>query len=177
MGLTVLVFRHAIAADRTEFMKRGKRDADRPLTTEGVTKMRRNAQGVRKLVPNLPLVLCSPWLRATQTALLIQEAYPKAAVEVTESLVPSRSSSDLLRVISKFKQKKVVAIVGHEPFLSRFILEAISGPNHAFAKTSERRIKIRKGSLCILEFSGTIGLGKAKIQCLIPPQIIRRLRD
>jgi phosphohistidine phosphatase len=56
----LLVIRHGLAGDREEFAKTGRPDDERPLTPKGRRRMRRNARGLRTLVPGLDL-LATMW--------------------------------------------------------------------------------------------------------------------
>ena len=73
--MEVLVVRHALALDRDEASQQGLADRDRPLTTEGTTKMKRIARALASRVPEVSVLLTSPWRRAVETGDLLQKAY------------------------------------------------------------------------------------------------------
>ena len=62
---TIYIVRHAIAAERGE---KYPDDAKRPLTHDGIARMRQAVRGFSTLEPGIDLVLTSPYVRARQTA-------------------------------------------------------------------------------------------------------------
>src|SRR5262245_49797749 len=56
----LLVVRHAIAEDKDVFARTGRSDDLRPLTDDGRAKMRRAADGLRSVAPEVDLVATSP---------------------------------------------------------------------------------------------------------------------
>src|SRR6516162_3359703 len=62
--MQLVIIRHAIAEDPREFASTGRPDSQRPLTEEGVTKMKRGVKGLRELIPEINLIATSPYVRA-----------------------------------------------------------------------------------------------------------------
>jgi len=85
--MRLYIVRHAIAvAQGTPGFEADKR----PLTEEGIEKMRRAAKGLRKLAVHPHTILCSPLPRALQTAeILLEELGGQAVIKLTDALAPS----------------------------------------------------------------------------------------
>ncbi|MES2857246.1 MAG: phosphoglycerate mutase family protein, partial [Bdellovibrionota bacterium] len=71
--MKLLVVRHAIAMKREDF--KGKSDDSRPLTEAGISKMKRNAEGLASLVSAPALLVTSPLVRAVQTFDILRETW------------------------------------------------------------------------------------------------------
>ena len=150
----VLIVRHAIAMDRVEAAGMGVDDAERPLTKDGWRKMKDIAEGLRPWVPELHLVATSPWLRAVQTAQILAGAYD-AKLKETELLLPGQAHGELLAWIDRIPEKKLVAIIGHEPALSRWAGWALTGRDAAI-------FPFKKGGACLIEFADALAPGRVR---------------
>jgi phosphohistidine phosphatase len=111
----VYVVRHAIAEERDA--DRWPDDAGRPLTKDGEARFRDAARGLRTIVPSVDVVLSSPYVRAWRTAEILHEEAgwppPSRAVE----LEAWRAPKDAMPLV----QGESIALVGHEPMLSRVV--------------------------------------------------------
>jgi len=163
---SVLIIRHAIALDRAEAAAAGIDDAERPLTRDGWRKMKQVAEGLRPWVPALHLVATSPWLRAAQTAEILAGAYD-AKLKETALLLPDQDHGELLAWIDRISDKKQVAIIGHEPGLSRWAGWALTGDDAAV-------FPLKKGGACLLEFADALAPGQARLSWLMTPAQLRR---
>jgi len=177
--MKLLIVRHAIAEDREVYRQRadGSNDDFRPLTDEGVRKMRKNASGLRELVGRPRLLVSSPLTRAIQTAEILAEAWKGLHYEISEALRPEAKFEDLVRWLAENApagpdaRSTVVAVVGHEPHLSGLIHWLVSGTK----KSS--RIDLKKGGACLIEFDGKPGVGQGRMAWLLPPSVLRACRD
>ena len=71
--MDLYLVRHAIAEDRDH--ARWPDDADRPLSAKGIERFEREARGLATLVPDVDILLASPFSRAWHTAeILTKEA-------------------------------------------------------------------------------------------------------
>jgi len=124
----LLLVRHALAAERnpTEFPD----DALRPLVKKGKTTERRMARRLHKrgLIPTI--VLSSPWTRAWQTAgILARElGLPKSIRQSCSALAQPPRLDPLAEAIGDADgADAIVALVGHEPWLSELASLLLSG--------------------------------------------------
>ena len=172
--LRVLVVRHAIAQDPTEFASTGAADAERPLTNDGRKKMRQAARGLVALAPDVRLIATSPLVRAVETAEIVAKRYEKAGREPETvrltALAPGRPSNALLGWLAEQSREHVVTIVGHEPGLGQFVSWALTGLRDSF-------VEFKKGAACLLEFEDAVRPGRAKLLWALRPGQLRAVGD
>ena len=130
--MRLLVVRHAIAEDREAFARSHKDDADRPLTSEGRRKMERAALGLKVLVPELDVLAASPYKRAFDTAEIIAASYGGLTVERVPELAPGAGLDRVLGWLTARHTRGTVAVVGHEPDLSRLVCTLLAATNGPF---------------------------------------------
>jgi phosphohistidine phosphatase len=168
--MRLLVVRHAIAEDRETFARTNQDDSTRPLTSEGRRKMERAALGLKEVVPELDLLAASPYKRAYDTAEIVAQAYDGLAVERVAELAPGTSGDRLVAWLAGRHAHGTVAIVGHEPDLSRLVCTLLAGANRPF-------LELRKGAACLLEFAGPVAKAAATLDWFLGPKHLRRLAD
>lgn len=162
----ILIVRHAIAMDRVEAAEAGIDDAERALTKDGWRKMKEIAEGLHPWISGLDVIATSPWLRAVQTAEILAGAFD-AKLKETDLLLPGQDHGELLAWIDRIPDKKQVAIVGHEPGLSRWSGWAITGRDAAI-------FPLKKGGACMIEFDDALAPGQATLSWLMTPAQLRR---
>jgi phosphohistidine phosphatase len=122
----IYLLRHGIAEDS----RPGLADEDRALTKEGVARLEAAAGTWRRLVPPPELVICSPLLRARETAALFASAvgYENDS-RIDESLVPHAMPEQTLTVLEGelLCRTESVALVGHEPHLGYLLGALLTG--------------------------------------------------
>ena len=154
----IVLLRHGIAEDATP----DKKDEDRGLTAEGHARMKQVARGLESALPKAQAIYSSPLLRAVQTALWVSKAYrSRANVNTTESLSPGATSKQFLALIKSIKERRAV-IIGHEPVLTQGLA----------ALVGVEGLELKKG--------GCYGVrllpdGKAVLEWMLPPRILRKL--
>jgi phosphohistidine phosphatase len=164
--MQVFLVRHAIAHERNR--TRWPNDRLRPLTTAGIRKFRKAAYGISQCLPKRAALLTSPLVRARETAAILAEALGSSkAIECGElaSGEPVQACFDLLR-----KQKKdAVVLVGHEPNLSNFLAAAVCGAG------ARMKTEFKKGGAACIEFTARVEPGRATLDWIIPPRVLRSL--
>ena len=165
--MKVLVIRHAIAEDREVFAETGRDDAMRPLTAEGARKMRRAARGLRQIVPVIDELVASPLTRANETAEIVRREYEIDRVETADVLRPGTSLDEGVSWLAQ-RTGDVVAIVGHEPHLSRLTTYLISGVDRS-------GIQLKKGGASLISFEDTPARGAGCLNWSVPPGLLRDL--
>ena len=163
--MDLLVIRHAIAADPADFAD----DAERPLTAEGKKKMRQAAKGLRRSVPKIGLLATSPLVRAVETAAIVSAAYDGITATVAPVLAPGHSSAAIAQWLESCRKHDVVAMVGHEPGLSRLVSWFLSGTERSF-------VELKKGAACLLSFPGAIAAGSGVLVWALAPSQLRELK-
>jgi phosphohistidine phosphatase len=161
------IVRHARAghADSTVWPN----DADRPLTDDGIARFREAAEGLRRLVPSVDLVLSSSFVRAWQTAGLLHDVArwpePSSCVELEVGSTPAAAAAVLAE-----RAEGSVAVVGHEPHLSRLASLLCTAGEDGL------RLELKKGAVALLAFDGSVASGRATLRWTVPPKILSGLR-
>src|SRR5687767_13521847 len=107
--MDVIFFRHGIAVEQEEWEGA---DADRPLTKGGAESTKLAAQGLRVLKLRPDVLLCSPLVRAQQTAELVKDALDvKTKIEVIDELSPDARSEGLFTRFAHTPRDLVVLCV------------------------------------------------------------------
>jgi phosphohistidine phosphatase len=164
----VLVVRHAIAEDAAEYARSHPDDAGRPLTAEGKKKMKRVAEALRTLVPEIQLLATSPFTRAVQTAEILGAAYDGLDHVVVPVLAPAQSAADVTSWLAGERRHDTVAIVGHEPGLGRVASWLLARSERSF-------IEIKKGAALLLSFPDAVDAGAATLVWSLTPSQLRGL--
>lgn len=133
--------RHAIAAPRGDDWPD---DTKRPLTPEGMTRMRRAARGLAAFGVQIDVVLTSPLVRARQTADILAGAFaPPPSVVLVDALAPGGAIAGVLAEVLKHVRKGQTALVGHEPGIGELAAHLL-GMGHPleFKKGAVARIDV-----------------------------------
>jgi phosphohistidine phosphatase len=161
--MRLLIVRHAIAVPRGT---PGIADQKRPLTEEGEQKFREAARGIARLLDRPDALLTSPWLRAKQTAAILARAW--RGLEPTEAAAfAGRPFAEQAALLERYPRKAMVAIVGHEPYLSS-LLARLLGSRRA------ERLEMKKGGVALVEVPGALSEG-GSLLLFLPPRLLRRL--
>jgi phosphohistidine phosphatase len=165
--MRLYIVRHAIAAPHGA---PGIPDDERPLTEEGIKKMRQVAAGLRSLEYIPEHILSSPLPRAKQTAEILLEAFGKRiGLEILPALAPSGSRRELYQTLASFEKKhKSLMLVGHQPSLGEIAAEIVWGsPGHS--------LEIKKGGACAIELVSSGELPRGSLISLLTPSILRKI--
>jgi phosphohistidine phosphatase len=162
--MKVYLIRHATAEDPA-----GKEDAARRLIDRGREEARTAGRALRALGARVEVVFSSPLTRARETAeLLAAEFSPPAPVELRERLACG-ATPEAFREILAAAPGGVVAVVGHQPDLGRFVADLLSlGP--------EAHVPFRPSSVYALEFTPA-GSGAKLLWCRHPDELAAAARD
>ncbi|MBE7439658.1 MAG: phosphohistidine phosphatase SixA [Spirochaetales bacterium] len=155
--MELYLIRHGIAEDAAAF---AGPDLERPLTEEGISKAHRTFQGLRVLVGNLDRIISSAARRSRMTAEILAGYYGKEA-QTMAALNPGAEPLEYQRTLRNLHDS-AIAIVGHEPDLSRAIQSFTGG---------EIRIEIKKASVAMLEYDEK----RSVLTGLFPPRMLRQV--
>ena len=133
--------------------------------------MRKGAEAIARLVPDLALIATSPYVRALESAEILARACEKKPVvsELAE-LASGGSATGVVRFLLAQKAIPAIALVGHEPDLSSLVGLLLIGKERSF-------LEMRKGGACLLDFPGRLAPGGARLVWHLPPGTLRALRD
>lgn len=172
--MNVVLIRHGIAEAPDPKAPDGKADAIRSLTKDGKKKMRHAAHGLREIVRKFDMIAYSPLERAAQTADIIASVYADHGGEVSmvklPELSPGKKSALVLAWLQNQPPEATIALVGHEPNLSRAAAMFIAG-------RERRLLEMKKGAACVIEFPEDVAAGKGMLRTLLQPGVLRALRN
>jgi phosphohistidine phosphatase len=132
------------------------RDADRKLRSKGFNQADALAHYLKECEPTPALVIASPYIRAQQTAGPIWDALGQHA-QTDDRLGAHRSVADALDVLVDSVGDHGVAIVAHNPTMSRVIDLLIHGPSAPAVNL------LRTGELVALDIDPNDMLGSAQL--------------
>lgn len=167
--MRIILVRHGIAEERAESAVGGLADDERTLTEKGRSRMRRGAQGLLRMIPKIEIIATSPYRRAVQTAEIVHRLYAGAAVQTLPALAPGKGPKAVTDWLRGQDPLSTVALVGHEPDLSRLVAHLADGGSRAFTS-------LGKGGVCVLDTDGRPEPRGAVMQVLVPPDWLRKLR-
>ena len=136
--------RHGIAVEYRE----GKfnSDSERPLTKEGIVRMKESLHGMKRIGLSFDHVFSSPYVRAMQTAEIVAKSLSQKPPKATDALSPRGTFKDVIKLIQNFEGDAKVLFVGHQPCLGETISQFISGE-------PQSSVGLKKGALCLVETS------------------------
>jgi phosphohistidine phosphatase len=167
-AMQIVLVRHAIAEEREAWAETGASDEQRPLTPEGIKKMKKGAKGLMELVPQVAAIATSPLRRAWQTAEIIANHYHGRSADVLPALAPNGKREDVLAWINQFEGGTIV-LVGHEPDLGELA-------GWLIARRPEAGIRFKKGGAALLEFGVERDAGSATLNWLLTNGHLRAMR-
>jgi phosphohistidine phosphatase len=162
--LELYIIRHGIAAERGEEYPD---DSKRPLTSDGIARLRKEAKALDELGVAFDVILSSPLVRARQTADVFAETMKsKPAVSLTDALTPAGGPSAVMQELAKHMKKGSIALVGHEPNL---------GELAAFLIGAKTPLPFKKGAICRIDFAVFPPKGKGALLWFVTPRMLRKL--
>jgi phosphohistidine phosphatase len=165
--MELYLLRHAIAVEREGFSP--PRDRERPLTREGIRRMRRIAHGMAGLRISPDLILTSPFLRASQTAEIVAAELGCKVPEALPHLQPGGDLQDLIAVLrERIRTAPCILLVGHAPALGILASVLLTGDDRM-------QMTMKKGGLCKLRIDRPDRSPCATLHWLLTPRQLMRL--
>jgi len=159
----IVLLRHGIAEEPSA----EKKDEDRGLTAEGHARMKQVARGLEAALPKVQAIYSSPLLRAVQTSLWVSKAYrSRVNINTNDALAPAGTVKQFLALIKSIGERRAI-IVGHEPNLTAN-LRALCGIDES------ESVELKKGGCYGVRLTAD---GKAMLEWLLPPRILRKLGE
>jgi phosphohistidine phosphatase len=157
--------RHAIAEPRTEG---GQDDARRTLTQDGVKLFEAAARGLRTISLQVDGVLASPYARAWSTAEILHSETTWPEPESWRELEPRVEPAACLASLGR-RAEGSLALVGHQPQLSRLASLLVSGDADATA------LELKKGGVVCIRAADGLAPGGGVLRWSASPKMLRRL--
>jgi phosphohistidine phosphatase len=162
--LELYLVRHGVAAERgPEYPD----DSKRPLTSEGIARLRKQAKALDALGLELDQIIASPLVRTKQTAeVLAQGLTSKPPIVYSDSLAPAGTPASVFEELAKHMRKGRIALVGHEPNIGELAARLIG------ARTP---IEFKKGAICRIDFEVFPPKGRGQLRWFVTPKMLRKL--
>jgi phosphohistidine phosphatase len=164
--LEVYLVRHAVAGHADA--SRWPDDAERPLTARGFRDFRAAARGLRELVPDVGCLLSSGYARAWQTAELLHDVAGWPKPQECEELEAERRAASALGLL-RSRGEQSVALVGHEPYLSRLASLLCTGGEDTL------RLQLKKGAVVLVRTEPDVRPGEGRLSWSLAPKHLRLL--
>jgi phosphohistidine phosphatase len=151
--------RHAVAVEQGDFQGP---DADRPLTEKGRRRFGEFCDWLTEQTEMPETILSSPLCRAAETAAILAKSadLKKSSVVSTDLLAPGVDLPLLLDFLAQ-QPGEIVALVGHEPDMSRCLSQLVGGGDFAFGKAF----------IAAVEFAGSAAIGAGRLHWLCGPKL------
>jgi phosphohistidine phosphatase len=163
--MNLYILRHASAG-----IKRNNPllDIKRPLDKDGKSHCLQLAQVLNAMKISFDLVVSSPLKRSLQTAQLVgTETGYEQKILISNGLAPVATFAQFQRLLRECSAHENILLVGHNPNLTQFLSQLISGPTDAPTPC----VRLRKGSLARV----SLLRGPAVLQSLLDPRTVRAL--
>ena len=160
------LIRHGVAEDRGEAWPD---DTKRPLTEDGISKLRKSARGLARIGVSFDIVITSPLVRTKQTAEIVAAGLndPRPHIVTMESLAPGGTINAVLADLEKHAKRQRIALVGHEPGIGELAARLIG---------SRHPIPFKKGAVCRIDVQTIPTAGPGELRWFLTPKILRELR-
>lgn len=158
--MELYLIRHGVAADRGPAFPDDRR---RPLTSEGVARLRAEARALAALGVRLDRILTSPLVRTRQTADIVAAAFPlPVPLTETTALAIDGSPDEVRMELARWPDTAAVALVGHAPGIGELACALIGARAH---------IDFKKGTVCRIDLDPGRRLGR--LRWMLTPKMLR----
>ena len=159
------LIRHGLAEERGEAWPD---DTKRPLTEDGMDRLRKEARGLARLGLTVDVVLTSPLVRTRQTAEIVASALdPRPHIVNADSLAPGGTFQALVADLEKHTKKSRLALVGHEPSIGELAARLVG---------SRHPIEFKKGAVCRIDVDALPPAGPGSLRFFLTPKILRSIK-
>jgi phosphohistidine phosphatase len=164
--LELYLIRHGLAAERG---KEWPDDSKRPLTPDGIARLRKIARGLNALGVGFDQIVTSPLVRTRQTAdVIAEELKDHPPIAASDSLAPAGSAASVTQEIGRHVRKARLALVGHEPNLGELAAQLIG---------ARMPLEFKKGGICRIDFDMLPPKGGGMLRWFLTPKMLRKLGD
>jgi phosphohistidine phosphatase len=167
--MNLLLIRHAIAEDRDP--RRWPEDEDRPLTQRGIRRFRPAAIGLGTLAAEVDQLITSPFVRAHQTATILEDQLGWPAPDVRPHLAGGAPIAGAIALLGACEPRSRVAVVGHEPMMSQLAAAYAGSTSASFS------FDWRRGGVACIEFEQAAQINRGSLRWFLPPRVLRALGE
>jgi phosphohistidine phosphatase len=159
--------RHAVAHKRDA--ERWPDDSKRPLTPGGEEEFVGAARGLASVVPEVDVLLSSPYERAWRTAEILTQHAGWPAPQELPALEPDVPPEQVVPALETHADRQSIALVGHRPCLHELAVYLLTGD------ATGADMKIKKGGVVCIEFDEAPESGAGTLRWLFTPRVLRTL--
>lgn len=162
--LELYLIRHGVAAERGDDYPD---DSKRPLTSNGIARLRREVEALNELGVSFDLIISSPLTRTKQTADIFAEGLKsKPQVITVDAMAPAGTPSAVIQELAKHVRKARIALVGHEPNIGELAARLIG---------ARVPLAFKKGAVCRIDFDVPPPKGTGHLVWFATPKMLRKL--
>lgn len=162
--LELFLIRHGLAAEAGD---EHPDDAKRPLTSQGISRLRREARGLKAVGVAFDQILTSPLVRARQTADVFAQAQDrKPPIAQTEALAPGGTPAQVTASLADYGRRKAIALVGHEPNMGELAAKLLG---------TRTPVPFKKGAICCIELDSVPPVKPGRLAWFATPKMLRKL--
>jgi phosphohistidine phosphatase len=162
--IELYLIRHGVAEARGE---QWPDDTKRPLTQDGISRLRKAARALTRLDVAFDIIVTSPLVRTRQTAEIIAAGFdPHPHIVVADSLAPGSSHTAVLADLEKHAKRSRVALVGHEPGIGELAAKLV-GARHPMV--------FKKGAVCRIDVESLPPSSPGDLRWFLTPKILKRV--
>lgn len=158
--MRVLLVRHAEAVEQEDFPGS---DLERPLTPAGRRVANQAFRHLARAMKRPDLIVTSEAVRSRETAEILRKAFGRTKARVSALLNPGAEFRQFRVLLNELPANVAsVALVGHEPDLSRIVARAVG--------CAQMDIRIKKGACVEIEIDRACRTGELRL--LVHPEIL-----
>lgn len=158
------LIRHGLAAERGDQFPD---DTKRPLTSQGIARLRKETEGLVKLDVTFDIILTSALVRARQTAETIASVLPsRPSISNIDALAPGGTYSGVIDELARHARRRRIALVGHEPDMGMLAARLIG---------AKKPIEFKKGAICRIDVQALPPTGPGQLRWFLTPRMLRKL--
>jgi len=162
--LELYLIRHGVAAERGEEYPD---DSKRPLTSGGISRLRKEAKALEELGVGFDHIITSPLTRTRQTADVFAESLKsKPSLSHSDALAPAGTSAAVIQELAKHMRKGRIALVGHEPNIGELAARLIG---------ARLPLEFKKGGICRIDFEVFPPKGMGQLRWFVTPRMLREI--
>lgn len=162
--LELYLIRHGVAAERGDEYPD---DSKRPLTSAGISRLRKEAKALDAIGIGFDHIITSPLVRTKQTAEVFAELLKsKPSMSQSDALAPAGTTSAVIQELGKHAKKGRVALVGHEPNIGELASRLIG---------ARAPMEFKKGAICCIEFDVLPPKGIGQLRWFVTPRMLRQI--
>ena len=160
--MEIYLLRHGIAEEQSAT----GRDADRRLTDEGRSKLRKVLELAHGAGVSPSLILTSPLRRALETAeIAARELGYEGKIVRTNALVPGGTPRDLWQELRQHREEASVLLTGHDPLFTASVAYLLGSSHHM--------VHFRKGALIRIDADSMGSEPRGVLEWMITPGLAR----